>query len=85
MTVILKFFIFILVASHSYQMTMLIKCMVALFRQSKKSLMGFASFSMLPKMRPKAMQKTRIPKILTPSTVPGIGTVLSTRVPEIHL
>lgn len=58
-------------------MTMLTSSTVALFRQSKKSLSGFPSFSILPRMRPKAMQKASKPKILSPSEVPGISTVSS--------
>lgn len=63
--------------SLSYQTTILISCMVALFKQSKKSLRGFPSFPILPRMMPKAMQKVNKPKILIPSEVPGIGTMSS--------
>lgn len=78
---IIMFHIFMLAAFCSYQMTMLIRRIMAVFRQSKKSLRGFPSVSILPRMRPKAAEKTNRPKILTPSEVPGIGTVSSIRFP----
>lgn len=69
-------------ASCSYQIAMLIRCMVALFKHLKKSLRGFPSFSILPRTRPKATERVIKPKILTPSMVPGIGIWLSVGFPR---
>lgn len=62
-------------------MTMLIRRMIASFRQLKKSLRGFPSVFILPRMRPKATEKTNKPKILTPFEVPGTGTLSAIGVP----
>lgn len=59
---------------NAYQMTISTRCMMALLRQSNKSLRGFPWVSILPRMRPKATEKTNRPKKFTPSVVPGIGT-----------
>lgn len=69
-------------ASCSYQINMLTRCNIDLFRQSKKSLRGFPSVSILPRIRPKAVQKTNRPNILIPSEVPCTGTLSSIRVLE---
>ncbi len=63
---------------------MLTRRMMALLRQSKKSLRGFPSAPILLRMRPKATEKTSRPKTLIPfellctgtlSFVPGGGIV----------
>lgn len=66
-------------------MTMLIRRIMATFRQLKKSLRGFPLVSILPRMRPKATEKTNRPKVLTPFDVPATGTLSSMGVPEMSL
>lgn len=61
-------------------MTILTRCIMDLFKQSKKSRRGFPSFSIMPRVRPKAMQKTSRPSILIPSEWPGTGALSTTRV-----
>lgn len=58
-------------------MTKLIKFMMTLLKLAKTSLSCFPPFSVLPRLRPKDMEKTSKPKTLTPSTVPGTGRVAS--------
>lgn len=64
-----------------YQMTMLTRRIMTVFRQAKKSLRGFPLVSILPRVRPKATEKTNRPTILSPFEVPATGTLSSIGVP----
>lgn len=68
-----------MIASCAYQITMLIRRRMTLFRLSKKSLKGFPSGPTLPRVRPKAREKTSSPSVFIPSDVLSTGTLSSSK------